>query len=377
VKLSKNGITVDAMHIRLAHEQDHENWNRFVIENSPGASYSLYNLFEWRMVLQNSYSYPSYYFIAESGSDIIGCFPLMHVKSMLLGNRLICLPFTDHGCGPIVAGQDAQVLKSLLNEADRLAVKLKADLIQVNSPKDDVGTFAFEFQYKKLYDYFTFVLDLNRPIDNIWSSFKKQVRNSIKKAEKSSVKVTIGNTFESMCRIHRLHINNMKRLGTPPHSGKFFMQMWKQMHPTDNIRTYLATCEGRDVAGIVLFPHRESVRWGVGVVHSDYRWLNPLYPLLWEAIRWSKENGYATFDMGGTRPASGNYDFKEAWIGKNQVNGRIVGLNHLYHFLNKNEANIVSLENPSYARLSNLWRKYVPSLLANSLGPYLRKQIAM
>ena len=74
---------------------------------------------------------------------------------------------------------------------------------------------------------------------------------------------------------------------------------------------------------------------------------------------------------------TGNYDFKEAWIGKNQANGRIVGLNHLYRFLNKSEGNIVSLENPGYVRMSNLWRKYVPSLLANSLGPYLRKQIAM
>jgi CelD/BcsL family acetyltransferase involved in cellulose biosynthesis len=363
--------------VRLAEEADYGDWNRFIVSNTPTAFSSLYNLFEWRRVLQVAYEYHPYYFIAEKGNEIVGCFPLMHVKSMLLGDRLICLPFTDHGCGPVVANQDEKVIKLLLTEADRLAIDLKVDLTQVNSPKDDVNLFAFEFGYKKLYDYYTFIIDLTSKMDSVWINFKKQVRNSIKKAEKGSVEVAVANTPESMDRIHKIHVNNMKRLGTPPHSRKFFKQMWKQMHPTGQIRTYIATCEGRDIAGAVLFPHRDSVRWGIGVVRSEYRWLNPLYPLLWEAIQWSKEKGYATFDMGGSRPDSGNYDFKEAWIGKNQANGRIVELNHLYRFLNKSEGNIVSLENPNYVRMSNLWRKYVPSLLANNLGPYLRKQIAM
>jgi len=365
------------LRLRLADESDAQDWDNFIIENNRSAFFSLYNLFEWRRILQNAYGYNSYYLIAENKNGIIGCFPLIYVKSSLLHNRLISLPFTDHGCGPSVERQNIKVLTFLLDNARRLAISLKARSIQINSPQDyTLGSLSY-VGYKRFYDYFTFILDLNQPAVRLWANFKKQVRNSIKKAEKSGVEVTLGYTKESMKRVHAIHVNNMKRLGTPPHSKSFFLEMWNQMQPKGHIRTYLARYKGQDIAAVVIFPHRESVRWGMGVMLSEYRWLNPMYLLLWEAINWSKQKGYQVFDMGGSRADSGNFDFKEGWIGKNQSNGKIIKLNHLHLLLGTDETNIVSVGNPRYMYLSNLWRKCVPFFIANSIGPYLRKQIAM
>jgi hypothetical protein len=180
-----------------------------------------------------------------------------------------------------------------------------------------------------------------------------------------------------MERIYAIHLDNMKKLGTPPHSLKFFVEIWKQMRPKGLVQTYLARYNGRDIAGIVLFPHRESVRWGAGVMLTEYRWLNPLYKILWDAICWSKKQGYQMFDMGGSRKNSGNFLFKEAWVGKNHLNGLIVNLYHLHLSLGKHEFRAVSPSNPRYLYLTNLWHNYVPFPIANSFGPYLRRQLAM
>jgi lipid II:glycine glycyltransferase (peptidoglycan interpeptide bridge formation enzyme) len=270
-----------------------------------------------------------------------------------------------------------EALRFLLNMSERLALSLKTNVIQVNSPSDFALKAMSESGYKTSYDYFTFILDLTQPIDRIWCNLKKQVRNGVKKAEKTGVKVIFGKNQEFMDRIYAIHVNNMKRLGTPPHSKKFFKEMWNQMHPKDQIRTYLAEYDGKEIAAVILFPHRESVRWGTGVSLTEYRWLNPIYLLLWEAIVWSKQEGYAVFDMGGSRKDSGNFHFKEAWIGKDHSNGRIVTLNHLHLSLRKSEINIVNPQNPRYVGLTSVWHRCVPMLIANSFGPYLRKQIAM
>ena len=95
---------------RFASESDADEWNNFVIENTPSAFYSLYNLFEWRRVLINAYGYEPYYIIVEKKGEMVGCFPLMYVKSRLFSDRLISLPITDHGCGPCVKDEDVEVL---------------------------------------------------------------------------------------------------------------------------------------------------------------------------------------------------------------------------------------------------------------------------
>jgi hypothetical protein len=101
-----------------------------------------------------------------------------------------------------------------------------------------------------------------------------------------------------------------------------------------------------------------------------------MYILLWEAIKWANENNYKSFDFGGTRPHSGNFLFKRGWINKNYSNGRIVNLDHLQFFLQRDRS-VVDVRESKYDFLSNMWRRTMPDFLARKMGPWIRKQIAM
>jgi len=360
---------------RLADESDADRWNDFIVKNTPSAFYSLYNLFEWRRVLIHAYGYDPYYIIAENEGEIVGCFPLMYVKSRLFGDGLISLPFTDHGCGPCVKDGDVNVLKLLLEEVRRIAVGLKVKCIKVCSPQGQ-NTF-YDMGYEKPYDYFTFLLDLNKSVDDIWLGFDKRVRNAIRKAQKNDVSVVMDDSEVGVRDLYRIHVDNMKELGTPPHSEKFFRALWSELRPKGLLKNFFAEYDGIRIAAISLFPHRDTVRWGIGVSLAKYRGLNPISLLLWEAIKWANERGYKVFDLGGSRPNSGNFFFKKGWLGKKYNDDRIIELNHLYLFLDNRERNILSPDIPKYKRLSKVWRKCVPIPITMWIGPYIRKQIAM
>jgi len=180
------------------------------------------------------------------------------------------------------------------------------------------------------------------------------------------------NSVEDM---YRIHVDNMKVLGTPPHSKSFFYETLKELHSKGLVENFFAGYQGKKIAAISIFPHRDSVRWGTGVQLTEYRSLNPISLLLWEAIKWSNEQGYRSFDLGGTRPNSGTFFFKTGWIHRKFKNGRILNMDNLQFFL-KGEKEIVDVREPKYERLSTLWRDFMPQFLAKQIGPYIRRQLA-
>jgi CelD/BcsL family acetyltransferase involved in cellulose biosynthesis len=358
---------------RLASESDSNGWNEFITKNTPNAFYSLYNLFEWRRILIHAYGYEPYYIIAEEKGEIAGCFSLMLVKSRLFGNRLISLPFTDHGCGPCVKDGNVAVLKFLLDEARQIAVKKHVQSVKICAPQQFVLENAAE--YRKLYDYCTFLISLKRSKDDVWSGLDKRIRNAVRKAQKGGVKVVIDNSEDGVATLHKIHVANMKKLGTPPHSKKFFKVMQSELEPEGLYKAFFAEYKGNRIAAIVVFPHRESVRWGIGGALPKYRELNPINLLLLEAVQWAIDNGYELFDFGGSRPKSGNYFFKTGWMGKNSDMSQIVDLSHL-HLCLSGRAEIVDPEKSKYTFLSSVWKKCMPSTFTTLIGPSIRKQLA-
>lgn len=361
---------------RLLNKEDFENWDKFLDSVTPNAFYSLYNSFDWSKVLIRSYGYDPYYLVVKRGNTMVGCFPLMLVKSKLFGNRLISIPFTDHGCGPYAKNNDSDTINFMLEKINKLVHKFDVKYVKINSPQNWVQDVLSKANYQKGSQYFTFVLNLNKSFDNICKSFKKSVRNSYRKSQKNGVKVILGDNYNFAKIFYKIQLDNMKRLGTPPHSQEFYNALWDIFGKKKRLRSYFVEYNGKIVASIILFPYRDSVRWGAGVSLSKYRYLNPMYPLLWDAIKWSTENGYHTFDMGGSRPNSGNFFFKQRWINKDNTNGQIINIQHQYAFFKNKENKVVDLNDSQYQRLSTVWRMLMPKPIATLIGPSIRKQIA-
>jgi lipid II:glycine glycyltransferase (peptidoglycan interpeptide bridge formation enzyme) len=89
------------------------------------------------------------------------------------------------------------------------------------------------------------------------------------------------------------------RRGTSPAPPQknFFENLWQIFKPSDSVRLFIAELNGCPVAAAFTFPFGDTIRfWKVGWA-GDHAESSPNAILYWEAIRWSKRNGYRIFDF--------------------------------------------------------------------------------
>ena len=94
-------------------------WDAFV-EACPHATF--FHRAGWKQVIEEAFGHVTHYLYAESGGEIKGVLPLVHMKSHLFGNALISTPFCVYGG---VVSEDVDVCAKLEQEACRLAEELK------------------------------------------------------------------------------------------------------------------------------------------------------------------------------------------------------------------------------------------------------------
>jgi peptidoglycan pentaglycine glycine transferase (the first glycine) len=83
---------------------------------------------------------------------------------------------------------------------------------------------------------------------------------------------------------------------TPPQKD-FFEHLWRIFQPSAFVRLFIAELDGRAISALLTFPFGDVVRaWKVGWA-GDHAESSPNAMLYWEAIRWSKQNGYRFFDI--------------------------------------------------------------------------------
>jgi len=76
------------------------------------------------------------------------------------------------------------------------------------------------------------------------------------------------------------------------------------------------------------------------------------------------DEGLQTFDFGVTRPNTGNWDFKKRWC-------RYKEPEKVYYLYNAKDG-IIDPREKKFSLLQKIWRDYLPSPIANLIGPTLR-----
>ena len=113
--------------VRSLSDSDARQWDSFVTEHPDG---TFFHRAGWKRVIEETYGHRTHFIYATRGDEIRGVLPLVHVKDMLFGNRLVSTPFCVQG-GPVVQDEAA---RQVLNEhAAGLAAKLNVDFIEYRS----------------------------------------------------------------------------------------------------------------------------------------------------------------------------------------------------------------------------------------------------
>ena len=297
-----------------------ERWDDFVKDHPFGW---LYHLSIWKQVLEESFNHMKGHYLVLLNKNVIeAALPLFEVNSWLTGNRLVSIPFATL-CDPLISsGED---MNRLFRSAVRLSNELGSSYIEIRtllSPPLIRDTKLEMFPYYKHH-----YLLLNKEPELLKRSFhRSSVREGIARAERSNLKLRVGENNADLRSFYRLFLMTRKRLGLPPQPFGFIRTLWERLSPSGKLNVLLAEHDSVAIAGMILLKFKNRVSVEYSVSDKSYRRFCPNQFLFWEAIKSAYYEGFEVFDFGRTSPDNhGLMDFKRHW------GTTVVDLPNIYH----------------------------------------------
>lgn len=335
-------------------ERVDRNWDRFV-EQHPAATVA--HLAAWGSIIEGAYGRQSFCLGAVEAGALVGVLPLVLIDSRLFGRRLVSMPFLDYG--GILAEPGSAAESALAQAALALARARTAH---------SVGLRQFHptgLDRRPTLDRVTMLLPLTSA-EEVWKALPSERRNRVRKGEKNGLTVAWGGA-ELLDEFYRIFAVNMRDLGTPVHSRRFFALMLE--HLGGVARVLLVRDRGGRTIGAAVclfFRHTIMVPWPSSLREAFA--LCPNFTLYWEVIRFGCAHGYRTLDLGRSFRNAGAFEFKRQWgAGPRALPWIFIDLDERARLSPDRDAS-------RFAPLVRAWKK-LPVPLANALGPWLRGQV--
>jgi len=292
------------MSIRIEIAKDKELWND-VLSKSPNGT--IFHSWEWltlvakyaRKKIANKVVAGRFYpLIAFDGDEPIGAFPVF--KFRCFGITLLLSP--PHGTenyymGPIIV-YNKNIKKSKFER--RLLDFWKAidEFLQDNfSPSYTlihtspglVDTRFFKWRRYTVEPRYTYTIDLNVGVEELWGRLSKSMRREIRKS-KTKFEIREGESKDVKEIYHR-----MKERGRIYCTLDYLKKVYEVFHP-ENLKIFVAEDRNNIVSGIINLVYRDKVLFWIGLpkVNSD---VSPNGLLLWNSIEWAVNNSYSKYEI--------------------------------------------------------------------------------
>lgn len=350
------------MPIRLFQDSDREGWDAFV-QGNPASTHC--HLSGWRNVFARAYNHRGYYLLAEEKGSISGILPLCRIKSLFFGNQLVSLPFLNYG-GVLADAEEAQ--EALIAEAVRLGKTLGISRIEFRhiNPlglQDSVPAEKFSENRPKV----RMVLGLPESKVVLLESYKAKMRSQIFRSQREGMLVSIGG-LELLDDFYEVFSINMRDLGSPVHSKKFFAEIMAEFKPLARIG--LVRFQDQPVAAglIICFKEVVEIPWASSL--REFNKFSPNMLLYWSFLEYACDKGFKTFDFGRSTFEEGTYRFKLQWGAKPSIlhwqslssNGELITNN--------------ASDKSRFGKVIQLWKR-LPLPIAGMVGPIIRKNISL
>ncbi len=332
---------------------DSTNWDAFV-QATPAAS--IYHLARWREPIQECFGHQTVYLQALDANDnVVGVLPLVRLKSCLFGDYLISVPFFNYG-GALAA--TAKIETALMQRAEQLAQTLGVSHIEF---RDTVE----REPWPKRTDKVAMLLRLPQSVEELDKQIGSKLRAQIKRAQREQPEVLQGGA-ELLDDFYTVFARNMRDLGTPVYSKKFFSKIL-QTFP-DESRLIVLRHKGRPVSTAFLLAFKQGVEipWASTLREVNQFSMNML--LYWEVLQYAIGRKADAFDFGRSSRDAGTYKFKKQWGAEE------VPLYWHYWLRDGGEPPQLNPNNPKYKLMISVWQR-LPVALTKLIGPPVVKNL--
>lgn len=170
----------------------------------------------------------------------------------------------------------------------------------------------------------TYVVDLRRSEEDIWSSFAREARKNVRKCQRENVIVTRAESSDDVKSYHELLFRFRANRKLAEGDVKQYLALWRFLHQDREVEFFLAWHGDRIIGGMGVFNFNGIIEEFAVARDEGYCREHRLYPgdaIKWAIMCWGMEVGARKYDLSGVSPTPQSEKefnirrFKEKWGG--------------------------------------------------------------
>ncbi|MFQ3198179.1 MAG: FemAB-related protein (PEP-CTERM system-associated) [Paraglaciecola sp.] len=349
------------IHIRLATSADQVIWDQYVVQHPQTTPY---HRFAWLQSIEAAYQHQSVSLLALQDEQVVGIMPCIAMKAPFRQLSFCALPYCDIGG----ALSNSEFIK------EQLFAKALAALRQAGGSKLDYRDNAsVQNEAAMASQKVRMLLPLPDTSVQLLAEFKSKLRSQIRKSEKNGLTSIIANDKKQTDDFYHIFSTNMRKLGSPVHSKKWFDALFKY-YENNIVLSVVYSGTVAVGAGITLRNGTKmSIPWASTV--AEHNKLAPNMMLYWSLLKHACDTGCNEFDFGRSTYGEGTYKFKRQWGAQpHQLSWRDLANTQLENEQNTERSNFKLGKLRPLAE--QLWSK-LPIEVTTTLGPLIRKHISL
>jgi serine/alanine adding enzyme len=303
--------------VRVVHRLDRAMWGSFVEELEGGNVFHTPKMFD-AFARTEGYR-PSVWAAVDGSSRPLALF--VPVEVSLMGGPLRYLTTRSVAFGSVLAapgqrGRDAlsMLLHTYGREVSRRVVFTELrNLVDMGELRPIIGEAGFEFR-----DHLNFLIDLRRPLEDIWGDIRPNARRNIRKAMRADVVVRQAESSSDIAAAYGILRDAYKLIRVPLPPSTLFHSAFELLGALGMMKVLLAEAEGVMIGALMLLLYKDVVVYWYTATLRDYSALRPADLLVWRSLELGQQSGYRTFDFGGGGSPETRYgvrDFKAKFGG--------------------------------------------------------------
>lgn len=317
---------------------------------------SAYHRSAWLDVIRRAFGHRTSYLTAVRGDTVSGVLPLVFFDSRIFGRFTVSMPFLNYGG---ILADDPDVERALLERAIADTRQAGGSHLELRHTRQCFSDLTAKRHKVAM------LRRLETTVDAQWAALDRKIRNQVRKAEKSGLDVTVGGS-ELLPAFYEVFAHNMRDLGTPVYSRRFFAEVLAQF--ADVARLVVVRANGRAAAASLVHWHGSTIEvpWA-----SARREFNPVCAnilLYWQMVKVAVERGLHTFDFGRSTPNEGTFHFKKQWGAEPHE------LVWEYWTADGRATPQLNTKNPKFDLAIRIWQR-LPVAVATAIGPPIVRNI--
>ena len=234
------------------------------------------------------------------GEEVVACFPYCY-KVRLKKYRLIEMPPLTPYLGPIYRNIDSKHVKKLGEEKKFLFQLLenfpKFDLFDIHIHPSFTNWLPFYWKGFSQSTLYTYIVDGNQSLDEIWKNTRENIRRNYRKAQKT-LEIKESNNIDELLRIHKLTFERQKK--QLPYDPIILQRIFysTSMRKQGKVLTAIDT-KKQIHASVFIVWDSKTVYYLIGAGDPELRNSGANTLLLWESIKFANSTN-RDFDFEGS-----------------------------------------------------------------------------